>query len=63
MAILTNFPLDCKDQVDIIEIFNGLMRQWDDAERSTEAAPRMPISTPPDLPDPRFQRGSSAPLE
>jgi hypothetical protein len=51
MAILTNFPLDCHDQIDIIEIFHGLMRQWDDAERSTEATPRKPINAPPDLLD------------
>jgi hypothetical protein len=53
MAVLTNFPLDCKDQVDVIEIFHGLMRQRDEAERSTEGARQKDISTPSDLPDPR----------
>jgi hypothetical protein len=62
MAILTNFPLDCKDQVDVIEIFHGLMRQSDDAKRLTEGSPRKPVSALPDLSDLR-QRGPSAPIE
>ena len=62
MAILTNFPLDCNDQVDVIEIFHELMRQWNAAERSTEGARRKAIGTLLDLPDPRFQQGST-PIE
>ena len=63
MAILTNFPLDYNDQVDVIEIFDGLMRQWDDAANSMEAALRKPIRSLRDLPDGGFQRGSSDPSE
>jgi len=56
MAVLTNFPLDYNDQFEVIEIFNGL-------RNSMEAAPRKPLNSLPDLPDPRFQRGSSDPSE
>lgn len=56
MAVLTNFPLDYKDQINVIEIFDGLMR-------SMEAAPRKPIGSLPDLQDPGFQRRSSDPSE
>ena len=50
--VLTNFPLDYNDQISVIEIFNGLMRQWD-------AALREPIRSLPDLPDAGCQRGAS----
>jgi hypothetical protein len=56
MALLTNFPLDYDDQINVIEIFDGLMR-------SMEAAPRRPISSLPDLQDPGFQRRSPDPSE
>ena len=56
MALLTNFPLDYDDQINVIEIFDGLMR-------SVEVAPRKPISSLPDLQDPGFQRRSSDPSE
>jgi hypothetical protein len=62
MAILTNFPLDCNDQVSVIEIFDGLMRGRDDGASSMEAAQRKPNSSLP-LPDPEFQRPPSAPSE
>jgi hypothetical protein len=51
MAVLTNFPLNDNDQISVIEIFNGLMRQWDDAAASMEAVLREPIR-----PDAGFQR-------
>jgi hypothetical protein len=63
MAVLTNFPLDYNDQISVIEIFDGLMRQWDDAANSTEAAPRKPAGWLQDLPDPRFQRGPLDPSQ
>ena len=63
MAILTNFPLDYNDQISVIEIFNGLRRQWDDAGNSMEATLREPIRSLQDLPDAGFQRGSSDPSE
>jgi len=56
MALLTNFPLDYGDQINVIEIFDGLMR-------SMEAAPRRSISSLPDLQDPEFQRRSPDPSE
>lgn len=59
MAVLTNFPLDYNDQISVIEIFNGLMRQWDDAANSIEAALREPIRSSADSPDAGLQRGSS----
>ena len=59
MAVLTNFPLDYKDQFEGIEIFNGLKRDRDDAANATEAAPRKPVGSLPDPPDPGSQRGSS----
>lgn len=59
MALLINFPLNYNDQIDVIEIFDGLMRQWD-AESSTETKPRVPVGRIPELPDPGFWRGSSA---
>jgi hypothetical protein len=52
MAVLTNFPLGCNDQFEVIEIFNGLMNSMD-------AASCKPISSQPDLPDTGIQRGSS----
>ena len=51
MAVLTNFPLGYHDQINVIEIFDGLMR-------STEAAKRRPISSLPDRQDPKSQRRS-----
>ena len=63
MAVLTNFPLDHNDQISVIEIFNGLMRQRDDGANSMEAALREPIRSLPDLPGAGFQRGSSGPSE
>ena len=59
MAVLTNFPLDYNDQISVIEIFDGLMRQWIDAANSIEAAQREPIRSLPDLPDAGLQGGSS----
>jgi hypothetical protein len=56
MAVLANFPLDYNDQINVIEIFDGLLRSWDDALNSMEAAPRKPISSLTDLPDPGLQR-------
>ena len=56
MAVLTNFPLGHDDQINVIEIFDGLMR-------SMEAAPRKPISSLPDLQDPEFQRRLPDPSE
>jgi hypothetical protein len=61
MAVLTNFPLDYNDQISVIEIFDGLMRQWDDAANSMEPSLREPTRSFPDLPDAGFQRGSSDP--
>ena len=55
MALLTNFPLDYDDQINVIEIFDGLMR-------SMEAAPRRTVSSL-DLQDPGFQRRSPDPSE
>jgi len=63
MVVLTNFPLDCNDQISVIEIFSGLMRQWDDAAQSMEPALREPIRSLPDMPEAGFQRGSSDPSE
>jgi hypothetical protein len=57
------FLLDYNDQYEVIEIFDGLMRRWDDAVNSRKAAPRRPIGSLTDLPDPGFQRGSSDPSE
>jgi hypothetical protein len=56
MAILTNFPLDYNDQINVIEIFDGLMRQSD---HSPQAPMDRSISSPPDLPDLGLQRGPS----
>ena len=63
MAVLTNFPLDYNDQINVIEIFDGLMRKWDLAVNSAEATPRRPISSIPDVPDPGSQRKTSDPSE
>ena len=63
MAVLTNFPLDYKDQIHVIEIFDGLMRKCDLAVNSVESAPRNPGSSISDLPDSGFQRRSSDPCE
>ena len=63
MAVLTNFPLDHNDQISVIEIFNGLMRQWDEAAKIMEAALREPIRSLTNLPDAGCQRGSSDPSE
>jgi hypothetical protein len=61
MAVLTNFPLDYNDQISVIEIFDGLMRQSDDAPNSMEAGSHKPASSlQPDL---RFQRGPSDPSQ
>jgi hypothetical protein len=57
--VLTNFPLDYNDQISVIEIFNGLMRQSDDAANSMETALRQSIRSLPDLPNAGCQRGAS----
>jgi hypothetical protein len=57
--VLTNFPLDHNDQISVIEIFNGLMRQSNGAANAMEAALREPIRSLPDLPDAGCQRGSA----
>jgi len=63
MAVLTNFPLNYDDQINVIEIFDGLMRNWDHAVNSMEASPRKAVSSIPDLPDSGLQRRSSDPSE
>jgi hypothetical protein len=63
MAVLTNFPLDYDDQISVIEIFDGLMRQLDDPVNSTQGTPRKPNSSLPDLPDAGLQRISPDPSE
>jgi hypothetical protein len=62
MAVLTNFPLVYNDQISVIEIFDGLMRQRYTAN-SLEPALREPIRSLQDRPDAGFQRGSSDPSE
>jgi hypothetical protein len=62
MAVLINFPINCNDQISVIEIFDGLMRQRDDA-RSMEPAPGEAMRSLPDLPHAESQRGSSDPSE
>jgi len=51
MSILANFPLSYNDQVDIIEIFDGLTQQLDDVAHSPQAPTPEPTSSSPDLPD------------
>jgi hypothetical protein len=63
MAVLTNFPLDYNDQISVIEIFSGLMRQRDDAANSMEPALGEPIRSLPDLPNAGLQRGPSNPSQ
>ena len=63
MAVLTNFPLDYNDQISVIEIFNGLMQQRDDAANPMEPAPGEPIRSLPDLPNAGLQRGPSNPSQ
>jgi hypothetical protein len=62
MSVLTNFPISYNDQISVIEIFNELMRQWDDAN-SMEPASREPMRSLPDLPGAGFRPGSSDPSE
>ena len=61
MAILANFPLSYSDQVDVLEIFNGLKQQVDDPAQSLQATLHRPISSPPNFPDPGLHRGPSGP--
>jgi len=51
MAILANFPLSYSDQVDVIEIFDGLRQHLDGAAHSLPTPTTKPISSSPDLPD------------
>ena len=54
MAILANFPLSYNDQVDIIEIFDGLRQRLNDAAHSSQVPTPKPISYPTDSPDHGF---------
>ena len=59
MTILANFPLSYSDQVDVIEIFDGLTPQFGDAAHSLHASTSMPISSQTDLPDHGPHQGPS----
>jgi hypothetical protein len=63
MAVLTNFPLDYNDQISVIEIFDRLMQQRNDAANSMEPALGEPIRPLPDLPNAGPQRGPSNPSQ
>jgi len=54
MAILANFPLSYSDQVDVIEIFDGLRQRLNDAAHSSQVPTPKPISYPTDSPDHGF---------